>query len=376
MAKKATNTLPLTSETSTTSNLLTKPLRVLRSKLGLAPSGTNKSLRVSIEKPLSIQTISDDIEVRGWIFTGDGRGVSGELIINGKRRPLAIDRSRDDVSRAYGLRLNSKIGFEAHIGWDELGTGISEVSLEIALYVGNELLAFGPYQIVKTTAPVLRHHRGSYKEVWNDAADDSVSAMLAVAGIGDFEAFMQSGESTATTIRKTLGISKNDTVLEIGCGTGRIGNHLAPLCKTWIGTDISGKMLEYAEKNLEAHKNIKLVELKSVSLSQFPAESVDKLYCSTVFMHLDEWDRYRYVTESFRTLRRGGRFYVDNINLAGEEGWAIFQEASRLGSTERPAAISKPSTAEELTTYLARAGFVDIEFRREGLYVTVWGTKP
>ena len=37
-------------------------------------------------------------------------------------------------------------------------------------------------------------------------------------------------------------------------------------------------------------------------------------------MHLDEWDRYRYLTEFFRVLGPGGVVYVDNFDLAVPRG--------------------------------------------------------
>jgi hypothetical protein len=40
--------------------------------------------------------------------------------------------------------------------------------------------------------------------------------------------------------------------------------------------------------------------------------------------HLDEIDRWRYVQESFRVLRPGGRLFVDTIDIESNEGWGMF----------------------------------------------------
>jgi ubiquinone/menaquinone biosynthesis C-methylase UbiE len=134
-------------------------------------------------------------------------------------------------------------------------------------------------------------------------------------------------------------------------------------------------MLQHAREYLSGIENTELVELSSCALLEFPDESVDKVYCSTVFMHLDEWDRFRYVKEAFRVLRPGGRLYVDNLNLAGELGWAVFEGGVLFDSAQRSAAISKPSTSEELVTYLLRAGFEKITPRPGPHYVAVSGKK-
>lgn len=101
-------------------------------------------------------------------------------------------------------------------------------------------------------------------------------------------------------------------VLEIGCGTGRIGAHIAPHCRRWTGADVSVNMLRFARRDLGALGNVNLVRLNGFDLTGVADCSQDAVYCSAVFMHLDEWDRFRYVQESLRTLRPGGRLFVDN----------------------------------------------------------------
>lgn len=200
--------------------------------------------------------------------------------------------------------------------------------------------------------------------------------MIGVSGTADEEEFFRSGEATANAMQQMLQIQPDQSVLEIGCGVGRIGRYLSPLCREWTGTDISSEMLRFAKANLHQCTNVTLVELSTSSLKEIKPETMDRVYCSAVFMHLDEWDRYKYVTEAFRVLKPGGRCYFDNINIAGEVGWKIFLEMSQYEPELRPPNISKASTAEELATYLQRAGFADIHQFPGPHFVAVTGTKP
>jgi putative nucleotidyltransferase with HDIG domain len=101
--------------------------------------------------------------------------------------------------------------------------------------------------------------------------------------------------------------------------------------------------------------------------------SLDVVYCTGVFMHLDEWERFRYVVEARRVLRPGGRLYVDNFNLLEPEGWALFMEHFRMDPSKRPANVSRHSTPQELERYLAQAGYENVRVRTGGLWVTVVG---
>ena len=225
-------------------------------------------------------------------------------------------------------------------------------------------------------ARVLGLSRGSYKRVWNSISPRHDLAMIGVAGIADEAEFFSSGEQSALAIIEMLGIEQSHVVLEIGCGVGRIGKYLALRCARWIGTDISSEMLEHASRNTTEHKNVQLIELQNCSLTEIPSESVDRVYSTAVFMHLDEWDRFHYVREAFRVLKPGGRCYFDNLNLAGDQGWAIFEKMSEYPPELRPPNISKSSTTEELRIYLDRAGFIEARSCPGAHFVAVTASKP
>jgi ubiquinone/menaquinone biosynthesis C-methylase UbiE len=218
--------------------------------------------------------------------------------------------------------------------------------------------------------------RNQYKEVWNSVSKSEDDAKMAVSGYTDENIYRQTADGTVALLRHCVGIGKDDLVLEIGAGVGRVGDALAPLCREWIGTDVSENMVGHIRRRLAGHPNVRAIATNGSDLAGIPSQSVDVVYCTVVFMHLDEWERYGYIAEGFRVLKPGGRMLVDNVNLISDLGWKFFEEHCSVPLNERPPQISKTSTPQELETYFRRAGFSGIGQEQLDLWIVTHGRKP
>ena len=339
---------------------------------------SEEGIRVCVELPQPNSAVAERLDIRGWVAAPDNDAVNAYVVIeNNEPIPLELTEPREDVERELLLKhWRCPLGFVKQVLWQDIAPDLDRITLRFDFEYHGAVIVVGPIPVYKTSSPQVLHLRGNYKEVWDTQAENETLAMEAVAAIPDRDSFFKSGMSSAETLRTLLEISPQDTVLEIGCGAGRIGASLAPHCRRWIGSDISSKMLGYAAQNLANQTNVEFVELTGCNLSMIEEGSIDKAYCCTVFMHLDEWDRYRYVSEIFRSLRPGGKAYVDNINLEGDIGWEIFEELTQLDSASRLPMISKTSTTQELNTFMTRAGFIEIEMLPGAHLVAATGIKP
>ena len=217
--------------------------------------------------------------------------------------------------------------------------------------------------------------RSDYKSTWTNLSTDFDKAVRHVTGTATEEELLKSGTYDANRIIKHTQTTKTDEVLEIGCGVGRIGSEYSNHCKTWTGADISPNMLEFASKRLQNRENVDLKELTGCDLSIFEDNSFDVIYCSVVFMHLDEWDRYHYITEAYRVLKSKGRAYFDNFNLQSKEGWKTFMDHKEIPSDKRPAHISKSSTINEFEAYFENSPFCNHNVTTDGQWVVGLGFK-
>jgi SAM-dependent methyltransferase len=218
--------------------------------------------------------------------------------------------------------------------------------------------------------------RSEYKKVWSALSTTLDQAKLHVIGVTEEDALQSTGEETLRFLQETVGIRKDDVVLEIGCGIGRVGRVVAPLCRKWIGCDVASNMLSLAAERLKDLPGIELKEISGFDLSGVGNASVDVVYCTVVFMHLETWDRYNYVLEAFRVLRPHGRIYVDNINLCSDGGWRVFENHRGFSPANRPPHMTQNSTPQEIETYLTRAGFSDVRIRTNDDWIRASGIKP
>jgi len=202
----------------------------------------------------------------------------------------------------------------------------------------------------------------NYKAFWDDKASTTKGAFIAVDGSANEEVLALTGAYSAQQVSTALALNKNDRVLELGCGVGRIGHLLAPHVAHWEGADISANMIGVARQRLAAHRNVGFTELLRTSLKPLPDASIDKAYSVAVFIHMDKEDFYLYLEELARVVKPGGLVYFDTWNLTSPVGWRRFaleavQYRAADFSVRKDVARNQFSTPDEVNAFLTHAGF-------------------
>jgi ubiquinone/menaquinone biosynthesis C-methylase UbiE len=224
--------------------------------------------------------------------------------------------------------------------------------------------------------PLACFQRRQYAQVWDELAGTLRDASVTATGTAEEPSLRYSAAHCIHNLLSIARVRPDDSVLEIGCGVGRIGRELCPHCRDWTGADISARMLGFAAQRLRGIDNARLVQLREVGLSEFADASFDVVYATNMLAHLDEMDRWRYIQESFRVLRAGGRILLDNIDVESDAGWKIFEyDARRYHQLERPPYMPRFSTASELMSYARRAGFQEISAHPDPPLVIVTGIR-
>ena len=320
----------------------------------------------------------------GWMASTAGKSMKISARIDGQPEQIfEATIERPDVVAFLenkGSRVNPLCGFHFNV---QLPASMGDaLTLELVFsdgeYFSTEEIIIRRFSSLHWTARESeeKKDRSQYKDVWNEVSRDVDEAKVSVAGYTSEEELNRVANVTLGVLNGTVAVKNTDTILEIGCGVGRMGPVLAPICEKWIGTDVSENMLKFAGSRLRKYNNIELVAVNGWDLSPIPDASVDLVYCTVVFMHLDEWDRFNYVCEAKRILKPGGRVFIDNYNLLSDIGWEFFiKNMMDYHPLDRPSNISKSSTPSELITYLDRAGFINIESKEDRMWIYAWAEK-
>lgn len=156
-------------------------------------------------------------------------------------------------------------------------------------------------------------------------------------------------------------------VLDVGCGTGRLGDYVANLLgpdSRVLGVDPLPLRIEIAaRKNPRFEARVGRAE----DLSQFPDSDFDALYANSVFHWVE--DKPRALREFFRVLKAGGRFAINSADAdRPHQSAALVREAVLEEGLTDAAAASGFGTnyrvsGADLTTLIGAAGFTHVEVK-------------
>ena len=138
-------------------------------------------------------------------------------------------------------------------------------------------------------------------------------------------------------------LAGDETVADLGCGTGRLAGLLAPFAGMLIGVDRSPEMLALARTRLAELEN---VELRQGDLETLPIDdgTIDVAILSLVLHYVP--DPGRALVEAHRILRPGGRLLVLDI-----------QEHERAGFRAEMGHLWLGFSPDQMMGWMQAAGF-------------------
>lgn len=177
---------------------------------------------------------------------------------------------------------------------------------------------------------------------------------IRVGPFSDATLFRQSGDRMAAEIIGLCGIGRAASILEVGCGCGRLVRALAGHVATgsYDGFDVSAEMIAWCQRSLQAHlPNVRFTWVDAYSPDQNPAGLIkskalafpypdgqfDTAIVSSVFTHMMPDEIEHYIAELARVLKPEGCCFVTAFlfDAAGEaavaSGTTIFDFRHPIG---------------------------------------------
>lgn len=190
-----------------------------------------------------------------------------------------------------------------------------------------------------------------YGAIW--VPQDETEAMHQILNVSDPEAFEAAGRYDAERLGPF--IEPTDTVVDLGCGIGRVTRYVAPLCSEIWAIDVSETMLRFARQRLSQQPNVRFLLGRGTALPEIETGSVDFAYSLLTLQHVEREHAFRLLRELRRVLRDRGRAYLSFPNLLSDEYLQAFLHYVEVDEVRNPAR-ARFYTPQEVERLLPAAG--------------------
>lgn len=151
-------------------------------------------------------------------------------------------------------------------------------------------------------------------------------------------------------------ITKNDSVLEVGCGTGYYTAYLAQRCKDLTAIDLCEKMVQVTGRKIK-RMNLRNVSLETADINKFnPKKKFDKVFCIGV---LD------YTKDPLAMMKKCSELSSEKIIVTAPHKSMMTKTMNTY--TKIFKAEYKHYTKDELKNALNGAGFNQVDIYETGI---------
>ena len=193
---------------------------------------------------------------------------------------------------------------------------------------------------IKQTKELLRKH-------------DEDQAMSLVVG-GDFDAV---GLLEYYLLLQN-GLQKDHTVIDVGCGSGRLAVHLKDYLEgLYIGIDVVPELFQYAQK-LSNRPDWKFYTAPGLTIPE-PDNSADFISFFSVFTHLLHEEIYRYLEDAYRVIKPNGKIVFSFLEFLLPSHWFIFEHS--LADTRPEKVLNQFISRDAIEAWTEHLGLIILD---------------
>jgi SAM-dependent methyltransferase len=152
------------------------------------------------------------------------------------------------------------------------------------------------------------------RRYWDRAAAENAAWYVATGFTSESEEFFEQGAIETDSFLAVCGVhlGPDDSVLEIGCGVGRMTRRLSERARSVTAVDVSEEMLNRCRTNLAERANVTFALVPGDgSMPDVPDASVQVVFSYITLQHVPSRQaQLRYLSEGGRVLSSGGRLAI------------------------------------------------------------------
>lgn len=201
---------------------------------------------------------------------------------------------------------------------------------------------------------------------------------MLLANFGEDEAMSHAvgGEYVETGLKERAilehaGLDAGMSLVDIGCGSGRLASALADLPVHYLGTDVVQKLLDYAAAR--SPRSFRFERHTELSVPVASA-SVDMICAFSVFTHLQHTETYLYLQDSLRALKPGGKVVFSFLEFATDHHWPVFASTVEQFKAGTMPHLNMFIERNAIEVWCAHLGYEVLEFVNGAN--APWGGKP
>ncbi|MEO7367238.1 MAG: class I SAM-dependent methyltransferase [Gemmatimonadaceae bacterium] len=199
-------------------------------------------------------------------------------------------------------------------------------------------------------APTVQAGIAFCERLFDWSVQQSEEASVALYSLGSPTLLERATREIIDKLEQWHVLGRNKTVLDLGCGIGRITSELSPRVREVHGIDVSRGMINTAMRRCEPLTNVHLLKTTGHDLRDFGDESFDTVIAVDTFPYINQAGEAlveSHFSEVARALKPGGDLVIMNYSYRGDDQ-ADQADASRLAADygfdvlvagERPFAI-------------------------------------
>src|SRR5512141_117462 len=171
-------------------------------------------------------------------------------------------------------------------------------------------------------APTVEAGIAFCERLFDWSVQQSEEASVALYSLGSPTLLERATREIITQLEEWKVIGRDRTVLDLGCGIGRIAAELGPRTRDVHGIDVSREMINTALRRCEPFTNVHLLKSSGHDLREFTDELFDTVIAVDTFPYLNQSGIAlveSYFDETERVLKSKGDLVIFNYSYRGDD---------------------------------------------------------